>query len=255
VFDQIQADRQRIRDLHREAQAREDMIALLMESTDEYEDGIIEVERRQGDLLEGQERLRKVNERLEELANTDLLTRLYNRRKGNAILADEWARVRRRVCHLGVVMIDLDHFKRINDTYGHAAGDVVLSTVADRIRETLRAYDSPVRWGGEEMLAVCPDASTTDAAAVAERLRVAIGGEAIQIGGGVTIHVTASLGVASSELGGYTSVEELIEAADSALYRAKHGGRDQVCWSGRPGSIGIPRADGSVPGPFHIESC
>jgi diguanylate cyclase (GGDEF)-like protein len=122
-------------------------------------------------------------------------------------------------------MIDADHFKRINDTYGHQTGDEVLREISTRCRQTLRSNDVFGRYGGEEFLVVFPETTIDEAGAVAERLRVAVGGQPIQIGD-KALEVTVSIGLASHAPG--HDLDKLVERADAALYAAKQSGRNIV---------------------------
>jgi diguanylate cyclase (GGDEF)-like protein len=129
---------------------------------------------------------------------------------------------------VGLVVGDLDHFKNINDTHGHALGDAVLKEVAYVLRKQLRAFDLAYRLGGEEFLILLPGSDGETAAELAERLRVAIAAELVD-----GLQVTMSFGVAATVLGEAFDYEPLFAKADGALYRAKQGGRDQVCVFGQ----------------------
>lgn len=156
----------------------------------------------------------------------DPLTQLYNRRYMDEVLKRELLLAERKRGAVTVVMIDLDHFKRINDTYGHDGGDAVLVAVAATLRDNVRACDIACRLGGEEMLIVLPECSMANGVNRAEAVRLAIA--ALQVrSNGQTLTVTASFGVASFPEHGRT-VESLVHAADLALYDAKHGGRNCV---------------------------
>ncbi|MHB0928548.1 MAG: sensor domain-containing diguanylate cyclase [Candidatus Nanopelagicales bacterium] len=165
------------------------------------------------------------HQRLQQLATTDALTGLFNRRAGEAELRRQLHQAVQSQTQLSVLMLDIDHFKRINDQFGHAAGDDVLQLVSQAMRASLRGQDAPVRWGGEEFLVVLPGASTQSAAKLAERMRAAIAGN-VQVDGSV---VTVSVGV--SQARGGDTVASLVERADQAMYRAKAAGRDQVAVS------------------------
>ncbi len=158
----------------------------------------------------------------------DGLTALANRRSAYDSLAAMIARARRTGTPLSLVLLDLDHFKQINDGYGHAAGDQVLREVADTMRRSVRDTDLCARVGGEEFVIVLPDATLLDARLVAERLRDQLRTRLIPAIGG---SVTASLGVAELQLGD-TAAEHLLHRADQAMYRAKARGRDQVADTG-----------------------
>jgi diguanylate cyclase (GGDEF)-like protein len=160
-------------------------------------------------------------------ASTDGLTGLYNSRWLREAGESEIAESRRRGMPLSVVLVDLDHFKAINDTGGHAAGDAVLQRVATELRRITRAGDSAVRLGGEEFILVLRDAEATGATRVAGELRRALRNVPIPVACTGINHITASIGIASFPEQG-TRLEELIRAADVAMYQAKRGGRDQV---------------------------
>lgn len=174
-----------------------------------------------------QDEMRKTNELLRELSITDHLTHLYNRRYMMDMLAIEFERVQRTNGKLCLVLMDVDHFKLVNDTYGHQQGDMVLAAVAEVIQAELRRYDIAVRYGGEEFAMVLPETSLRDGLAVAERVRLAV----LKITFPPPIEyltVTISQGVASLPAPQIDSVEQLIRAADSALYRAKKNGRNRI---------------------------
>lgn len=156
----------------------------------------------------------------------DPLTQLYNRRYMDEVLKRELLLAERNRGAVTVVMIDLDHFKRVNDTYGHDGGDALLVAVAAALRENVRACDIACRLGGEEMLVVLPECSLVNGMRRAEAIRVAIA--ALQVrSNGQLLTATASFGVSSFPEHGRT-VESLVHAADLALYQAKHGGRNCV---------------------------
>jgi diguanylate cyclase (GGDEF)-like protein len=177
------------------------------------------------------ERARREAQELQKLVITDELTRLYNRR-----FLDEYLRVQvplaeRRGGGLAFVALDIDHFKRINDTYGHDAGDRVLAGIAGQLRQASRSCDLPVRMGGEEFLVVIAEHEIDGAMAFAERLRAAIAGldfDGLAPDGAV--HVTVSIGVALFGLHG-SDAATLMRASDEAMYASKHGGRDRVSLS------------------------
>jgi diguanylate cyclase (GGDEF)-like protein len=160
-------------------------------------------------------------------AAIDPLTRLWNRGAMNEIVRRELVTVRRAGKGVAFVMIDLDHFKRVNDTRGHATGDDVLRESAARMTGAIRTRDSLGRYGGEEFLAVIPEATRDEAAAVAERLRACLAQEAVATGTG-PLAVTASLGLAWASAADPPSADVLLAAADAALYRAKNAGRNRV---------------------------
>ncbi|HEX6100315.1 MAG TPA: diguanylate cyclase [Thermoanaerobaculia bacterium] len=170
-------------------------------------------------------RLARDKRRMRVMAMTDDLTRLPNRRHLLAVAEEAIATARASHAPLSLVAFDIDHFKRINDTWGHAAGDIVLQRVANVCRMALRPNDAVGRTGGEEFLAVLPATAERDAIAVAERLRVAV--EAIDCREiDASLRVTISLGVAQWREG--DSLERLAARADEVLYQAKESGRNRV---------------------------
>jgi len=167
------------------------------------------------------------NRRLEHAAMTDLLTGLPNRRSGIGALDKAWAAYQRFQQPLSVLVLDIDYFKRINDTHGHAVGDKVLIEVAQQIQRAARKDDSVCRLGGEEFLMVCQNTDLKAALLAADRLRRTI--EALQIEvGGTVIRSSVSIGVASREPG-MADTDALVNAADRALYGAKESGRNRSC--------------------------
>jgi len=175
------------------------------------------------------ETTRADNSRLEALAQTDPLTQLVNRRALTIRLVTEMERVRRYNAPLAMLLMDLDHFKLINDTYGHLVGDDVLFGVATLLQRAVRSVDTVARYGGEEFVIVLPETGKQGAIAFAERVRDKLATHRFPIAGGQEIHVTASIGVATYPSGQIESVEDLFRAADAALYRAKGSGRNLVC--------------------------
>ncbi len=157
-----------------------------------------------------------------DLANLDPLTRVLNRRKLQELLADELARVDRYATPLAVLMLDIDHFKAINDTHGHDSGDAVLVELAGRLVRTLRQVDRLARFGGEEFVVVAPGIGLAQALDLAERLRLAVAERDFAAAG----RVTASFGVAAHRP--RDTAESLLKRADEALYRAKRTGRNKV---------------------------
>lgn len=179
-------------------------------------------------ILDLEMRLRELLHQLATLASHDSLTGLLNRRASYEIIEKERIRTQNAGVPLSVVMIDLDHFKLINDHYGHLVGDEALCQVARTIMERKRSSDHAGRWGGEEFLLILPGANLVEAGVVAERMRVAIRSQSIPSKDGRVVTVTASLGAASAVLGEEFSLERLIDGADKALYMAKAVGRDLV---------------------------
>jgi diguanylate cyclase (GGDEF)-like protein len=168
------------------------------------------------------------NARLFELATYDGLTQLMRRSAFDAILQTEGQRSRRYNRPFSLVMLDIDHFKKLNDTYGHQAGDLVLKKLAATLKASLRHTDTASRYGGEEFAILLPETSESAALVVAETLRSRIEGLDLNIDGPRAMRITASLGIYTSGLGENFTNEELYERADAALYRAKVGGRNRV---------------------------
>lgn len=167
--------------------------------------------------------LKEANETISRLAATDELTGLYNRRYFNEHLHADLSAARRHDYPLSLVMIDLDHFKIVNDTYGHSEGDLVLKAFADVLREIIRTEDIAARWGGEEFTIILPHTASEAAAALAERIRVAFQ----QYSASATpFPLSASFGVA--QLQENDCADSLIKRVDEAMYRAKHDGRNRV---------------------------
>lgn len=162
-------------------------------------------------------------------ANTDSLTRLFNRRKGWEMIEYEIARSERYQRPLSIIMLDIDHFKMINDSHGHPTGDRVLKAVAKVARETIRTTDSLIRWGGEEFIVLLPDTDLQSALPVAERLREAIAGMRIVIPD-KEVRITVSVGVARKDEN-TLDLETLVARVDQALYIAKFRGRNRVATS------------------------
>lgn len=173
------------------------------------------------------------NEMLKYMGLTDALTGVFNRRYVDRRLLEEISRARRQAYPVSFMYIDIDHFKRVNDTVGHGGGDEVLREVAARIKAELRLSDALARFGGEEFVVLLIDADLESAAYVAERIRAGIAASMIELSHGVKVSITASVGVSSlSQVpdGGKPEAQaaQLIEQADEALYQAKEGGRNRV---------------------------
>ena len=167
---------------------------------------------------------------------TDFLTGFHNRRYLQSRLREELARAQRARQYLVCLMIDVDHFKRINDQYGHLAGDAVLREVARRVDAEMRTSDTGARFGGDEFAIVLAQSSFEDGERVAQRVLRAVGSQPIRIGGHGNETVTLSIGVAAAAPGPEVRdlkqmAERLIAEADAALYRAKSGGRNRVATS------------------------
>ena len=174
-----------------------------------------------------QDDLKRSNELLLELSNTDHLTGLFNRRFLMESLDKEVQRARRKDGLVALLLLDIDHFKRVNDTHGHLQGDVVLQKVALHIQKELRSYDVAARYGGEEFVAVLPDTSLKEAYNVADRIRLSV--QSMRFAGSLAEErVTVSLGVAIFPSPCFDDIDGLLRSADEALYRAKESGRNRV---------------------------
>lgn len=182
---------------------------------------------------EGEGLLQRVVDDLCALSMHDGLTGLTNVRYFRIALKREVHRAKRNGESCTLLMIDIDHFKSVNDTYGHPAGDAVLETVAHRLQTGIRPIDTISRYGGEEFAAILPNCPIRYAVQVAERLRASIADEGIPIFGKPPITVTLSVGAACTKSWAMPSAEKLLEAADKNLYKAKANGRNQV-WSEAP---------------------
>ena len=175
-----------------------------------------------------QDELLEKNAQLEALSITDPLTGLANRRRLMTRLEEEVTRARRYKTPLAVVMIDIDHFKQVNDTHGHAMGDEVLRNIGAMLKAGVRATDLAARYGGEELTLVLPHTDIPAAVQVAENLRVKFAELEHQLDG-ISLHKTISMGVAARDgQGEIPHAEDLLKYADEALYRAKQNGRNRV---------------------------
>jgi diguanylate cyclase (GGDEF)-like protein len=212
---------------------KEDLIEGMEAGADDYitkpfDQNELQVRLRAGiRLVDLQTQLLKAREDLRDQATRDSLTRLWNRSSILTELARELARAARESRPLGVVIVDLDHFKHINDTYGHLAGDAVLREAARRMQNSIRQYDSIGRYGGEEFLILFPGCSEADSYAQAERLRRQLALTEMPVNDS-SVRVTASFGVTVALPGEIWTEEELIRTADEALYIAKKSGRNRV---------------------------
>jgi diguanylate cyclase (GGDEF)-like protein len=177
-----------------------------------------------------------LHERLLEQVNVDGLTGLGNRRVFQETLTRELALARRTGAPLGLIVLDLDDFKAVNDTHGHPAGDAVLAAVGRALRTAMRTTDTVVRWGGEEFAVILPHTDVGGAAAAATSAHAAIRRVRVPLPDGSALRVTASLGVASAPRCS-RDPEGLYAAADEALYEAKQQGKDRVCTAGTAATV------------------
>jgi two-component system cell cycle response regulator len=177
------------------------------------------------------ERIINLERRIIRMANTDFLTGILNRRAFMERMEAEVNRSRREHESFSVILMDIDHFKKVNDSYGHQAGDKVLERLACELSKNIRSYDFVGRYGGEEFIMCLPDTGTELSLQIAERMRAKIEELRISPQGDKEslVQVTASFGVASFLLETETGVDPVIKRADDALYMAKSGGRNRVC--------------------------
>lgn len=177
-------------------------------------------------------RIVEQTQKLKFFANFDELTGIWNRRMLVQQMKIEWVRHEREKLNCSVLMLDIDHFKLVNDTYGHAAGDKALTIFANCLKDSVRPYDLVGRFGGEEFVVLLPNTNITEAKLISERIRVDVESMLIHLKSDSSFTITVSIGAAEKE-DNDQSVQSLIGRADSALYFAKKEGRNQtVCWFG-----------------------
>jgi two-component system cell cycle response regulator len=179
-------------------------------------------------ILNLETRLRQTLDQLYLLATHDSLTGLLNRRALYDYADSEINRSKREKNPLCLIMVDIDHFKNVNDQFGHLVGDQALRLISHTIEQNKRSYDRVGRWGGEEFLLVLPGTMLQEAIQVAERLRRAIENAVLDLSGENAVRLSASFGVASLQLDSNENFEQMIHKADQALYSAKNAGRNQV---------------------------
>jgi len=179
-------------------------------------------------IKELQHELEEKNKELEQLSISDGLTGLYNHRHIQEVVHEEYERARRTGEPLSVVMLDFDHFKRVNDLYGHQVGDRVLQEMAEILRKTAREIDKLGRYGGEEFIAVLPETDAESATTFAERVRERVERHPFAVGRAEPLQLTISAGTATYPYPGVYNPRTLIQRADQALYAAKRAGRNCV---------------------------
>ncbi|MZP29576.1 diguanylate cyclase [Heliobacterium undosum] len=182
--------------------------------------------------------LRKMNEELDRNARTDMLTGLVNRRDMTEKMHVELDKYRQTGRGFSLVIGDIDHFKQINDGYGHNAGDMLLRAVAERLRQVVRPDDTVARWGGEEFLCLLPETELVGAMAVAERMRAAVADHEF-CWSGCPVSISITFGVSS--VGPADNIDDILHRADQALYRGKQSGRNRVFVAPLPESLEMAR--------------
>lgn len=173
-------------------------------------------------------RLRDTNSQLVRLASEDTLTQVFNRLALDRFLSAAFAEAREQERALSVLLFDIDHFKKVNDNYGHHAGDQVLIQISQVLKAQFRSADMLARYGGEEFMAVLPDTGTEQAAVIGTRALNAVRKAVVQMDAAQTLSVTVSIGVSEIRTED-TSYEELLKRCDKALYEAKNSGRNRLC--------------------------
>ena len=166
---------------------------------------------------------------MKDMAIYDTLTHVYNRRYLDQVLEEEFRNSRLSKQPVSIIMVDIDHFKPINDQYGHDEGDRALIHISSLLKASLRKHDIVARFGGEEFLVILPRTIMKDAVVIAERIRRAVEANPLSAGN-ETVHLTVSLGIAAIPAIWPDSKEEFIKFADTALYEAKGKGRNRVCF-------------------------
>jgi diguanylate cyclase (GGDEF)-like protein len=220
---------------------KQDVIAGMEAGADDYiikpfDQHELKVRLRSGTrIVQLQQELLAAREALRVQATRDSLTRLWNRLSIMEALQRETTRAERERHYIGVILIDIDHFKKINDTHGHVAGDAVLREIARRMAGSIRTYDFLGRYGGEEFLMVLPGCDPETVTMHAERVRIAVCREPMRLGDSEPpLNISASFGCTSYHPNVGCTVEDLIRNADSALYAAKAAGRNRVIFQQTP---------------------
>jgi len=175
------------------------------------------------------EDLERSREEMRLMAITDPMTKLYNRRYFSEISEDIFSLAKRNGHNLGVIMLDIDKFKRVNDTYGHQVGDEVIISLANVIVTHIRQSDTACRYGGEEFVILLPETDINGVRNVAEKIRRAVEESKMELPDGVELKYTVSLGITEADFEKDRNVEKVIGRADEALYDAKESGRNRVC--------------------------
>jgi len=207
-------------------QNKADLLTAMAAGADDYLTKPVDAADLRARIMVGK-RIIELQQSLKFAATHDFLTHLLNRAEIMGTLRRELSRSERDRNPVSIALADLDHFKGVNDSLGHAAGDIVLKEVAHRLQSELRPYDFVGRYGGEEFLLILPSCPSTIAARRADEVRGAVASGAV-ISTFAKISVTVSIGVVGTDLSPHSSTEELLQLADDALYRAKSKGRNRV---------------------------
>ena len=214
--------------------SQQDVVTGLVAGADDYLRKPLDLEELQARvaiserILSLEMQLREALYRLEVAATHDSLTGLLNRQAINEYAEAELSRVHRAGGSMSVAVLDIDHFKSVNDRFGHLVGDRALRHVAETIASTIRPYDKAGRWGGEEFMLVLPETNLDQAFSVAERVRERVASSPVILPSGEPLYLHVSLGVSETEAESLVPLDTLFNQADEALYVAKRGGRNQV---------------------------
>jgi diguanylate cyclase (GGDEF)-like protein len=191
-------------------------------------------------IIDLEDKLLFIQNQLKDIASRDSLTRIWNRAEITKFLSEELERGQREKKPTGVIMLDVDHFKEINDFYGHAIGDQALLQVVSRLKRKVRKSDKIGRYGGDEIIIILPNCGLTEINKIGERLRLAVGRRRISTELD-SVPITVSAGCATSDLPGTSSADKLIKAADGVLLKAKEQGRNCVVVAGEDQKLALER--------------
>lgn len=210
--------------------AKDDILAGFEAGADDYIKKPFDVDELCYRIKSGQ-RIIELEQQVSHLARTDFLTNLMNRRSFFERLDAEITRCRRNKTSIAVIIADIDYFKKINDTYGHRVGDLILQDFASSLAALCRPYDFIGRYGGEEFIVCLPETNDEQAMDVADRMRAATETRRVHVPSGDTVSITSCFGIAAAHCGDSVKMDldNLITRADKALYRAKAAGRNRVC--------------------------